>query len=371
MRILQIIHDRERGGVQKLAAMIEQGLSPRFTVETAYLYPRAGVPAFTKLVYAWRMARTIWRGGFDTLIAYQSTASILVGVAGWLGGCRLRVVHQTCTPAETPRLLRLTDRLAGTLGLYSANIVNSAATWAAFARYPAYYRRSMILIEHGLDAPKPTRSRAETRARFKLPAGQPILLNVGRLAPQKNQDVLIRALACLPQAHLALAGAGPRYEAFHALAVTLGVDDRLHLLGALPDDDIANLYAAADLFLFPSIWETFGLAAAEAAMAGMPMVVANLAVLREVLRADGAEPVVFVAPSDLEGWISAIDRALGEIGGSAPTARLNAPFARAIARKYSRQRMTESYLSLFEARAPHFERTGVAGLRPIAEKARS
>src|SRR5271155_398489 len=137
MRVLQILHDDERGGVQKLAAMIEQGLNPqRFVVETAYLYPRSGVPAFVKLVCALRMARTIWRGGFDTLIAYQSTASILVGVAGWLGGCRLRVVHQTCTPAETPRLLRLTDRLVGALGLYSANIVNSAATWAAFARYP-------------------------------------------------------------------------------------------------------------------------------------------------------------------------------------------------------------------------------------------
>ena len=70
----------------------------------------------------------------------------------------------------------------------------------------------------------------------------------------------------------------------HALAVTLGVDDRLHMLGALPADDIADLYAAADLFVFPSIWETFGLAAVEAAMVGMPMVVADLPALREVLR---------------------------------------------------------------------------------------
>ena len=103
MRILQIIHDSERGGVQKLAATIEQGLSPhRFSVETAYLYPRTGLSAFVKLAYALRMARTIWRGGCDTLIAYQSTASILAGVVGVIAGCRFRVVHQTCTPAETP-----------------------------------------------------------------------------------------------------------------------------------------------------------------------------------------------------------------------------------------------------------------------------
>ena len=171
MRILQIIHDHERGGVQKLAGMIEDGLTlHRFTVETAYLYPRAGLPLYAKLVYTLRMARQIWRGGFDTLLAYQSTASILVGGVGWLSGCRLRVVHQTCTPSEMPRSLRLLDKLAGTLGLYSANIINSAATWAEFARYPARYRRSMILIEHGLDAPAPTQEPRRDAATFRSAA---------------------------------------------------------------------------------------------------------------------------------------------------------------------------------------------------------
>src|SRR5580700_5934774 len=180
MRILQIIHDRERGGVQKLAGMIEDGLNcQRFAVATAYLYPRADLPFYAKLVGALRMARHIWHGDFDTLIAYQSTASILAGVVGWLAGCRLRVVHQTCTPSATPRPLRVLDKLAGTLGLYSANIVNSAATLAEFARYPARYRRSLILIEHGLDVPAPTASREATRRRFGLPLSSPILLNVG------------------------------------------------------------------------------------------------------------------------------------------------------------------------------------------------
>jgi len=148
--------------------------------------------------------------------------------------------------AKTPRLVRLLDKLVGALGLYSANIINSASTWAEFARYPARYRRSMILIEHGLDAPAPAASRDDVRRRFNLPLAQPVLLNVGRLAPQKNQDVLIRALACLPQAHLVVAGAGLKQSAFHEFAVTLGVDDRLHLLGPLPAEDIADLYAAAE-----------------------------------------------------------------------------------------------------------------------------
>jgi len=367
MRILQILHDDERGGVQTLAGMIEAGLRPhRFGVETAYLYPRAGLPFYSKLVYTLRMAQRIWRGDFDALVAYQSTASILVGVVGRLRGCRLRVVHQTCTPNEMPRLLRLLDELAGRLGLYSANIINSAATWAAFAHYPARYRRAMILIEHGVDAPAPTASRDATRRRLGLPLTQPVLLNVGRLTTQKNQDTLIRALACLPQAHLVLAGAGASEESFHALAVTLGVDDRLHMLGALPADDVANLYTAADLFVFPSIWETFGLAAVEAGMAGMPMVVADLPVLREVLRVDGAEHAAFVAPDDVEGWISAIGRALKAI----PAPCTSNAFARALSAKYSRLRMIESYLSLFEVHR-QIGRSELRGLQPVAEKVQS
>jgi glycosyltransferase involved in cell wall biosynthesis len=255
------------------------------------------------------------------------------------------------------------DMVTGMLGLYSANIINSVATWAEFTRYPARYRRAMILIEHGLDAPAPTQSRDAVRRRFNLPSSLPILLNVGRLAAQKNQDVLIRALACLPQAHLVLAGAGPQQDVFHTLAATLGVDNRLHMLGALPADDVADLYAAADLFVFPSTWETFGLAAAEAAMAGLPMVVADLAVLHEVLRTDGAEPVAFVEPADVEGWISAIGKALS----AKPAPHLAAAFARAIARKYSRQRMMESYLSLFEAHR-ELAQARVTGLQPAAEK---
>jgi glycosyltransferase involved in cell wall biosynthesis len=346
MHVLQILHDREHGGVQKLAASIESGLSGQgIRFETAYLYPELGLSNLAKFGCLFAVTRRIWRGDYDALLAYQSTASILAGLVGWLAGCRLRVVHQTAMPRQTPRLLRWLDRLAGMFGLYNANILNSAASWAEFANYPARYRRSIALIEHGLEAPTQQHPREATRRRFALPPSQPILLNVGRLAAQKNQDILIRALACLPHVHLAIAGGGSERDSFRALAVTLGVEDRLHLLGALPPDDIADLYAAADLFVFPSTWETFGLAAAEAAIAGLPMVVADLPVLRKMLGADGAEPVAFVAPDDTEGWIAGIAKALA----APPSASIAAAFARTLGRKYPLRRMIESYRSLFEA----------------------
>jgi glycosyltransferase involved in cell wall biosynthesis len=369
MRILQIIHDRERGGIETLAGMIEAGMSPHhFAFEAAYLFPRPGLPAFTKLTCVLRMARRIWRNDFDALIAYQATASILVGTVGWLRGCRVRIVHQTCTPGETALAVRWLDKLVGALGLYTANIANSASTWSEFRQYPARYRRSLILIEHGLDAPAPTGNRDDTRQRFKLPLSQPVLLNVGRLMPQKNQETLIRALASVPEAHLALAGGGLKDDSYRALAATVGVTDRLHIFGPLPARYIADLYRAADLFVLPSTWETFGLAAVEAAMVGLPMVVADLPVLREVLRVDGAEPVDFVGPHDIEGWASAIGAALA----APPSPRAVAAFAQAMGRKYSRQRMIESYLALFQQQTGN-ERSAhpLSGLRATAGDARS
>jgi glycosyltransferase involved in cell wall biosynthesis len=343
MRVLQILNDDQRGGVQVLAELIEEGLRPHgITFATEYLFPGPGTSLLEKLSCAAAMARRIWRGDFDALITYQATSSILAGALGWLAGCRLRIVHQTCTPGEIALPIRLMDRLVGALGLYTVNIANSAATWAEFKDYPARYRRAMVLIEHGLDPPAPTHTRGETRRRFALPATRPLVLNVGRLVPQKNQDVLIQALVAVPHAHLAVAGGGPKADAYRALARELGVADRVHLLGVVSSADVADLYAAADLFVFPSTWETFGLAAVEAAMSAVPVVAADLAVLREVLATEAAEGATFVAPHDIDGWARAIRINLE----TPPAAAALREFATEVAARYSRERMSESYRRL-------------------------
>src|SRR5258708_6947975 len=101
MRILQIMHDDERGGILTLATMIEEGLATHgIEIETVCLFPRPGLGTAAKLRCVATMARRILRGGFDGLIAYQATASELVGVIGKLQGCGLRTVHQTCTPGD-------------------------------------------------------------------------------------------------------------------------------------------------------------------------------------------------------------------------------------------------------------------------------
>lgn len=337
MRVLQIVHGREPGGVQTLAEMIGGELGARgLAVETVNLFPLVDVRFATKLAGALGVARRIVSGRYDAIIAYQPSASILTGLIGRLALCPRRIVHQTALPGEIKAPMRVLDRIVGALGFYTANIVNSRTTAAAYAHYPTGYRAAIRTIEHGVVPPRPAHPRAATLQRFAIPAERTILFNIGRLTTQKNHGVLIRALAQAPDARLVVAGGGPLRGEHEALAAKLGVADRLHLLGDVTRQDVADLLAASDLFVFPSVWETFGLAAVEAVMAGLPIVATDLPVLREVLSADAGAAATFVAPDDVAGWATAIAR----------PPQLNRIAADAIARRYTVARMIDAYIAL-------------------------
>lgn len=342
MRVLQILHTRERGGILTLAAMIETGLAERgCIVETEFLFAAPGRGAVGKMTDAARMAVRLMRGDHDALVAYQATASILVGVFGWMTGCPVRIVHQTAIPSVTAGILRLADKIAGSVGLYTANVVNTRFTLNEFTSYPASYRARLVLNEHGIEPPQPTQDRQAARAQFGIPPTSDVALNVGRLVAQKNQSVIVKALAKIPDVVFVVAGHGDDAKALMALAKAEGVAGRVYLPGALGAADIANLYAASDVFVFPSVWETFGLAAAEAAISGIPVIASDIAVLREVLASDRS-PVVFVDKDDSAAWAEAMARAISD---PVSHERLEA-FSRQLAARYSVKAMIDKYLEL-------------------------
>lgn len=346
LRVLQILHTDERGGILTLANMLSAGLPPYgFRVDTEIMFARPDLGKAAKLRAVAAMAARLLRDDHDVIVAYQATASILVGLfAGRRGG--LRIVHQTAIPGATALPLRVADMLVGTAGRYHANIANTAFTEAEFAGYPARYRRSLILIEHGVVPPSPRHDRASTRQRFGLPADVPLVLTVGRPTPQKNQAVLIGALPKIDDAILVVAGAGSEEAALTAAAEAQGVAKRVRFFGALEPPDVADLYGACELFVFPSVWETFGLAAVEAAMAGMPLVVSDLAVLREVVGQSGS-PTVFIPPFDRAAWIAAIRTGLATPPDSAARDR----FAQRLRKRYSPADMIGRYVALMQAGA--------------------
>jgi 1,2-diacylglycerol 3-alpha-glucosyltransferase len=103
-----------------------------------------------------------------------------------------------------------------------------------------------------------------------------VLISVGRIAPEKNWDTLLRAFAKVfhehPSTRLVLIGDGPARQNLETLASDLGITERVTFTGALPFEEVPRYLKAADLFAFASITETQGLVTIEAMAAGLPVV---------------------------------------------------------------------------------------------------
>jgi glycosyltransferase involved in cell wall biosynthesis len=123
----------------------------------------------------------------------------------------------------------------------------------------------------------PVVDRSEVRASLGMKPDQKILLYVGRLAHEKNLDMLIagaaKAMKEDAQLRLWLVGDGPYRDACVTIARRLGIGDRVKFVGFLPRSEVDPYYAAADLFVFASETETQGLVVQEAMLHALPAVV--------------------------------------------------------------------------------------------------
>jgi glycosyltransferase involved in cell wall biosynthesis len=120
-----------------------------------------------------------------------------------------------------------------------------------------------------------TTDRARKRLEIGVPEDATLLLSVGELNENKNHSAVIRAVARMEDAgiHYAVAGNGALQEELALLAETLNVRGQVHLLGYR--QDVAELYKAADVFVFPSIREGLPVSVMEAMAAGLPIVAAK------------------------------------------------------------------------------------------------
>jgi glycosyltransferase involved in cell wall biosynthesis len=138
--------------------------------------------------------------------------------------------------------------------------------------------------------------------------GHPLVLAVGRLHPQKGYDVLLDALPLLGDAVVAVAGDGPLAAELAARA------PEVRWLGRRTD--VADLYAAADVVVLPSVWEARSLTAQEALLAGRPLVATDVGGIRELV-GDGA---VLVPAGDPTALGTAVRRLLDDPAEAAAVA---------------------------------------------------
>jgi glycosyltransferase involved in cell wall biosynthesis len=198
------------------------------------------------------------------------------------------------------------------------------------------------VITNGVDLAEFAPGPADRRA-LGLPEHATLALFAGDIrTPRKNLDGVLRAVRRTPGIHLAVAGS-TSHSPYPAMSQRLGLTGRVHFLGYRRD--IAALMRAADLFVFPSRYETFGLAVLEAMAAGLPVITARSAGVAGLVHHDCG--VVLDDPDDTAG----LTEALRTLAGDPARRRQMGCAARAVAAEHTWTRTVEQYLTLYETLA--------------------
>lgn len=142
----------------------------------------------------------------------------------------------------------------------------------------------------------------------------PLILAVGTMEPRKNHLGLIRAFYKLQKqkkkkgpAMLALVGGkGWLYEETQALVAELKLENKVRFLGRVSDFELVTLYSQADVFVFPSFFEGFGVPPLEAMACGVPVITSNTSALPEVV----GDAALLIDPHDIGAIANAISQVL-------------------------------------------------------------
>lgn len=360
-RIILIQPQAEGAGAQEIARLIDRGLQARgYDVHHLFFFRRTAAfdglpnaifcaPARPAKIGAWlnmlaRLLGHLRRLRPDAVLCFQHYGTLLGAPAARLAGIRTVIANRNSARALMPPWIRLFDGIFGASGLYSRIVVNSADVENEFVKHPASYRRRLVRIDHGFECKTTTLDRREARALLKLPADGVLLGCMARLHPLKNLAASIRLLPLEPGWHFAIAGQGAEQPALAALAQELGCAGRVHFLGEVPPDRVGALLRALDVFVFPSLAETFGLAAVEAAQAGVPVVAHRLDVLEEVLSVEGEPCALFVDSNDTRALAGAVRRILDdpELAAALRTRAVK------LSARYSLDAMVEAYAAVLE-----------------------
>ncbi len=208
----------------------------------------------------------------------------------------------------------------------------------------------IAVVPSGIDVAQFGAGRRDGAMRAQLCAGSgPVALFVGRLAKEKSTDMLVRALAATQRTDLtlAIAGDGPEREELERLAGELRVTGQVRFLGPMQRDELPDVYASADAFVFPSTSETQGLVLAEALAAGLPVIAADAPQNRDVIGSAGK----LVEPT-----VQAFSRALRELR---PVAEDERSRARAAGSRFAIETQIDRMLSLYTSLGGDLTRTYV------------
>jgi len=198
-------------------------------------------------------------------------------------------------PPRQRRMLDITTRWSAKVAKHI--IVPSNATRDDLITCYGVPPERISTVHHGVDDRFHHADRShepDIRARYAL--ARPFILVVGTIQPRKNLPALARALARSGLDHDLVIAGKPGWMSDQVMTelIRSGLGARIRTLGYVPDADLPDLYAAADLFVQPSHFEGFGMPVLEAMATGTPVICASGSSLNEIA-GTGAE---FFDPDD-------------------------------------------------------------------------
>jgi glycosyltransferase involved in cell wall biosynthesis len=290
-----------RGYPTELAALYPplDGASQPTEGDLDWLYVRARKPAslvggaglFGDLVRFLRRHRP------DVVFTALPAADVLVPLAAQFLPASTRVIVSHHSPVDTyaPALHRA-EALTGCLPRVAAITAVSEAVGQSLSDRSARYRAKANVIRNSLP-PEIERRLEELALARRTRTDRRELIAVGRLAPEKNCELLLRALARVTDASLTFVGIGPDEPRLREMVDELGLAGRVRFLGQMRRTEALGLLADSDVFLQPSLFEGHSLALIEASKLGVPLIVSDV-------------------PSQVEGVTGADGQACGLVVGA-------------------------------------------------------
>ncbi|MCS2948300.1 glycosyltransferase family 4 protein [Bacteroides sp. BFG-638] len=180
----------------------------------------------------------------------------------------------------------------------------------------------------------------EVRAKYQLP--DHYILNVGSIEERKNALSAVQALMMLPeQIHLVIVGRHTEYtDKVEHFIKEYKLEERVHIISNVPFDDLPAFYQLAEIFVYPSRFEGFGIPIIEALYSGIPVVAATGSCLEEA----GGPDSIYVHPDDIKGMADAFKQIYTD-----PERKKNMiEKGHSFAKRFSEEKQAEEILNIYK-----------------------
>jgi glycosyltransferase involved in cell wall biosynthesis len=206
------------------------------------------------------------------------------------------------------------------------------------------------IIYNGVNAARfnfewPDEERAAQRAKIALP-GEKVVMYVGRFVREKGIQVLLNAasvvLAQQPDTKFVIVGGGHR-ERFEHFVRWTGLEDKILFTGFMSGRNLHQMYRCADVAVFPSLYEPFGIVALEAMAAGCAVVTSDAGGLKEVVLHDKTGTTTFAGDPTSLAW-----GILHALGDAERAAKLKAAAAGRLVADFAWPNLAEQTIAVYE-----------------------